>query len=76
MEPIAKSGLYYPNNIARIYLQAMEEVMGKNGLNAILNMAGLTHLMDHFPPNNLAREFDFSQEPIPPLILDPWPLGP
>jgi len=25
---------------------------------------------------DLAREFDFSQEPIPPLILDPWPLGP
>jgi len=22
---------------------------------------------------DLAREFDFSQEPIPPLILDPWP---
>ena len=24
---------------------------------------------------DLAREFDFAQEPIPPLILDPWPLG-
>jgi phospholipase C len=24
---------------------------------------------------DLARAFDFSQEPIPPLILDPWPLG-
>ena len=24
---------------------------------------------------DLANEFDFSQEPIPPLILDPWPLG-
>ena len=24
---------------------------------------------------DLADEFDFSQEPIPPLILDPWPLG-
>jgi phospholipase C len=24
---------------------------------------------------DLAREFDFAQQPIPPLILDPWPLG-
>jgi len=60
VEPIAKSGFYYPNNIARIYLQAMEEVMGKNGLNAILNMAHLGHLVDNYPPGNLNREFDFA----------------
>lgn len=60
MEPIPKSGLYYPNRVARIYLMAMEEVMGKNGLNAILNMAGLSHLMDNYPPENLNREFDFA----------------
>jgi phospholipase C len=24
---------------------------------------------------DLADDFDFSQDPIPPLILDPWPLG-
>ena len=60
MEPIPKSGLHYPNNIARIYLQAMEEVMGKNGLNAILNMANLNNLVDNYPPNNLNREFDFA----------------
>ena len=47
MEPIAKSGLHYPNKIARIYLQAMEEVMGKNGLNAILNTANLSNLVDN-----------------------------
>jgi hypothetical protein len=23
---------------------------------------------------DLADDFDFSQDPIPPLILDPWPL--
>jgi predicted hydrocarbon binding protein len=57
---IPKSGLYYPNKIARIYLQAMEEVMGKNGLNAILNMAGLQYLIDNYPPDNLDRQFDFA----------------
>ena len=60
MEPIPKSGLHYPNKIARIYLQAMEDVMGKNGLNAILNMANLSHMVDHYPPDNLNREFDFA----------------
>jgi predicted hydrocarbon binding protein len=52
--------LYYPNRIARIYLQAMEEVMGKNGLNAILNLANLKNLIDNYPPENLEREFDFA----------------
>lgn len=60
MEPIPKSGLHYPNSIARIYLESMEEVMGKNGLNAILNMASLNNLIDNYPPNNLNREFDFA----------------
>ncbi len=57
---IPKSGLYYPNKFARITILAMEEVMGKNGLNAILNMAGLTHLIDNYPVDNLEREFDFA----------------
>ncbi len=60
MDRIPKSGFYYPNRIARIYLQAMEEVMGKNGLNAILNMANLQNLVDNYPPENLDRAFDFA----------------
>lgn len=52
--------LYYPNKIARIFLAAMEDVMGKNGLNAILNLAGLQKYIDNFPPDNLEREFDFA----------------
>lgn len=55
-----KSGLYYPNLMGRIYIQALEEVMGKNGLNALLNLAGLAHLIDNYPPANLNREFDFA----------------
>jgi len=57
---IEPSGYYYPNLIARIYLEAMEEVMGKNGLNAILNLAGLSHLIDNYPPPNMRKEFDFA----------------
>lgn len=55
-----RSGLYYNNLMARIYLDALEEVMGKNGTNAVLNLAGLRHLIDNYPPNNLGREFDFA----------------
>lgn len=60
MERIPKSGYYYANKFARIALAAYEEVMGKNGLNAILNLAGLSHLIDNYPPDNLEREFDFA----------------
>ena len=60
MEPIPKSGLYYPNKIARIAILAYEEVMGKNGLNAILNLAGLPQLINNYPPDNLERQFDFA----------------
>jgi predicted hydrocarbon binding protein len=55
-----KSGLYYPNKIGRIYLMAMEEVMGTNGIKAVLNLAKTPELIGNYPPNNLAREFDFS----------------
>jgi hypothetical protein len=51
---------FYANLIARIYLQAMEEVMGRNGLNAILNMAKLSGLIDKFPPSNWEKGFDFA----------------
>jgi predicted hydrocarbon binding protein len=60
MQPIPKSGLYYPNNFARLALRALEDVMGKNGVNAILNLANLPELIDNYPPPNLDRAFDFS----------------
>ena len=61
MDTIPPSGYYYPNKIARIFLQAMEEIMGKNGLNAVLNMAKQPHLIDNYPIDNLEKEFDFAQ---------------
>ncbi len=60
MEPIPKSGLYYANKFTRITLDALEEVMGKNGLNAILNLAHLNELIGNYPPDNLEKEFDFA----------------
>ena len=55
-----KSGFYYPNKGGRISLIALEAVMGKNGINAILNMAKLGHFIDDYPSDDLKREFDFA----------------
>jgi len=60
MEPIPHSGLFYANKFALIMIKALEDVMGKNGLNAILNLAHLPEVIDHYPPGNLAKEFDFA----------------
>jgi hypothetical protein len=59
-EPRKPSGFYYPNRFARIFLDAMEEVMGKNGINAVLHLAQLDHLIGNFPPENLEKQFDFA----------------
>ena len=42
-------GCYFPNKLGRIVLLAFEEVMGKNGLNSILNLSGLSFLIDNLP---------------------------
>lgn len=34
--------------------------MGKSGLEAVLTLAGLEQYIEQFPPNNLARQFDFA----------------
>lgn len=61
MTPTQKSGLYYPNKFGLITIKALEEVMGKNGLNAILNLANMSHYIDNYPPDNLEKGFDFAE---------------
>ena len=38
----------------------MEEIVGRNGLNALLNLIGMQHFVDEFPPDNLDKAFDFA----------------
>ncbi|MCA9971458.1 MAG: 4-vinyl reductase [Anaerolineales bacterium] len=52
---------YYPNKMGRIILTAMEEIVGQHGVNAILNLASLHHLVDNYPPNNLNLAFTFDE---------------
>lgn len=42
-------------------LVAMEEIMGKHGVNAVLNLAQLDYLVNNYPPNNLEMKFAFSE---------------
>jgi len=57
---VAPSGYYYPNKMVRILLDTLQDVMGINGLNALLNRAGLANYREHRPPENLERQIDFS----------------
>ncbi|MGH2538445.1 MAG: 4-vinyl reductase [Candidatus Promineifilaceae bacterium] len=56
-----RDALRYPNQMGRIVLLALEELLGIHGLNALLNFAGLPHLIDHLPPNNLEPGFTFHE---------------
>ncbi len=53
--------LFYPNKMVRIVLLALEEVIGRNGVNAALNLANLRHLVNNYPPNNFDRQVTFAE---------------
>jgi len=57
---IEKSGLYNTNTFAHVTFKAIQEIVGKNGLDAILKLAGLDNLINNFPPKNREKVFDFS----------------
>jgi predicted hydrocarbon binding protein len=60
MQPIPASGNFYANKFALSAIIAMEEIVGKNGMDAILNMANLPQMIDNYPPDDLERAFDFA----------------
>lgn len=47
--------------MGRMFLLALEDVMGKNGVNAVLNLARLRHLINNYPPNNLDLGWSFDE---------------
>jgi predicted hydrocarbon binding protein len=50
---------YYPQRMGRIILQAMEEVMGRPGLERVLQAASHPELMDNDPAGDADRSFPF-----------------
>jgi predicted hydrocarbon binding protein len=55
-----KSGYYYPNLMVRVYLEAIRDVVGADSLKALLTLANMQHLVDTLPPDDLRKEFDFT----------------
>lgn len=52
---------FFPNKMGRIALLALEEVMGRNGVNAVLNLARLQHRIANYPPNDFVQGFSFDE---------------
>lgn len=50
----------YPNRMGRIILFSMEEVMGQNGVNAVLKLGALQSLINNYPPDDNELKFPFS----------------
>ena len=61
LETQETSAHFFPNKMGRIVLLALEEVMGVNGLNAVLNLARLQHLIADYPPNDFGKAFSFDE---------------
>lgn len=51
---------HYPNRMGRIILLSMEEIMGRTGVNAVLKLASLSSLIEHYPPDDTKLDFPFS----------------
>jgi predicted hydrocarbon binding protein len=49
-----------PNVMLRNLLEAIAEVLGENGLRAVLNAAGLQRFINHYPPNDLNLGITFA----------------
>jgi len=48
------------NAALRTLFLAIEQVMGENGIKAVLNFGGLQRFKGNYPPNNLERQVSFS----------------
>jgi predicted hydrocarbon binding protein len=49
----------YPNKWGRVMLTSAEEVMGAQGVAALLNLSGMKELIGNYPPDNMKKAFTF-----------------
>ena len=47
-----------PNSLIYVALITLEDLLGINGLNSILNISNLTKFRDNYPPNNSEQQSD------------------
>jgi predicted hydrocarbon binding protein len=55
-----ESEFHYPNRMGRILLQAIEEILGTQGMHAVLHLAGQAETIDDLPADNLELKVPFS----------------
>ena len=55
---VAQENAVIVNALVRQALVAAQEVMGENGLNAVLRASGLKRFINNFPPDNLEPGID------------------
>jgi bacteriochlorophyll 4-vinyl reductase len=58
---VAPSGYYLANRMGRLFLAAVEESVGPNGLNALLNLTEMGHYIQSPPADDLELDFDIAQ---------------
>ena len=51
---------FYPNIWGRSILTSAEEILGENGVKALLNLAGMQEYIGNYPPENIKKAFPFS----------------
>ncbi len=61
MISIKNSHKTYPNHPTRAFLLALVDILGKNGVNAVLRIASLQKWIETFPAENFEREVDLSE---------------
>ena len=54
------SGYYLCNRLGRVYIDSIEETIGRNGLNALLNLTQNSALIDKPPSDDLGLGFDMA----------------
>ena len=56
---ISEAIYFYPNRMGRILLLAMEEILGRGGVDTVLNLADLPAYINDLPPYNQDLNFSF-----------------
>jgi hypothetical protein len=57
---VPPSGYYLANRLGRVFLESLEEAIGRNGLNALLNLIESSRYIAQPPPDNMDLGFDLA----------------
>lgn len=55
-------GKTYMNKIGHLFYLSLEEVMGANGVKAVLRLADLPEYLDQYPPSDFKRAYPFEAQ--------------